>query len=519
MSTVSVSKPVGIEYDKDPLAFSELCWPGIMFYDKQEQILQSIVENNETVVPAGNMLGKDFVAGFISLWYFLTHHPVRIITTSVKDDHLRVLWGEINRFIETSVVPLKEDDGGPLVVRHHDIRKIVNGELCKYSYLHGCVSLKGEGMAGHHARYTLLVMDEASGIDNIVYTQGDTWAKKKFIFGNPNPCSNFFYQGIKEGNIEGDDGSYLRKVIRIRAEDSPNVRVGLELEKKGKKGIDHEIVPGVLSYSEYKRRRALWDKIRQCVGLDAEFYEGAEILLFPAEWLNKAESVADRLERNRSGRKVIGVDTAEGGDKSSWTVVDEYGIVEMISMKTPDTSIIPGHTIALMNRHKVFPEDTLFDLGGGGKEHVDRLRRQGYDVRGIRFGEAASTVDISSERTKRYGFERLEDRENKYVYKNRRAEMYGELRMLLDPVSEYGPFGIPVEYTELRRQLSPIPLLYDEEGRLELPPKIIRSERSTKVSLVDLIGHSPDEADSLVLAVHGLLHPADEHQIEVGGLW
>src|SRR6266446_1214365 len=166
----------------DPLALSDLLWPEVKFYKEQVKILDSLKDNDETFVPAGNMLGKDFVAGFVALWFFLssvkTGQTCRIITTSVKDDHLRVLWGEISRFITSSKHPLSSDKGGPLVVNHRDIRKAKEGKE-GISYLRGMVSEKGEGMAGHHASMTLCIIDEASGVDDVVYTQSDTWAKRK----------------------------------------------------------------------------------------------------------------------------------------------------------------------------------------------------------------------------------------------------------------------------------------------------------------------------------------------------
>lgn len=183
----------------DPFLFKEMCWPNVKFYDKQIEIVQSVVENDETYVPAGNMLGKDFIAGFICIWAFLAHPVCRIVTTSVKDDHLRVLWGEIGRFIQTS----KYSFDKVLNIKHRDIRKVVNGVECEISYLLGMVSEKGEGMAGHHAPYSMQVIDEASGVDNLVYTQGDTWAKRKLIFGNCNECppTHFFRAGIAGGDL------------------------------------------------------------------------------------------------------------------------------------------------------------------------------------------------------------------------------------------------------------------------------------------------------------------------------
>jgi hypothetical protein len=120
----------------------------------------------------------------------------------VKDDHLRVLWGEIGRFVQSSKYPLTADKGGPLIFNHRDIRKVVRGQECKISYLRGMVSEKGEGLAGHHAPYTLGLGDEASGLDNMVYTQIDTWAKRKLFIGNPNQgCDNFFYEGVEAGDL------------------------------------------------------------------------------------------------------------------------------------------------------------------------------------------------------------------------------------------------------------------------------------------------------------------------------
>lgn len=495
----------------DPLRFQALCWPKVRFYDKQVEIIQSVVENDETFVPAGNMLGKDFVAGFICLWYFLSHNPCRIITTSVKDDHLRVLWGEIGRFIQSSRLPLSKEKGGPLIVNHRDIRKILRGEEDKISYLRGMVSEKGEGMAGHHAAHTLLVIDEASGVDDAVYNQGDTWARKKLIIGNPNPCSQFFFKGVREGDLKSDvEGRYYRKIWKVRAVDSPNVRLALRQKEKGIKPTGEILLPGVLTWDDYQKRLATWDDVRRSVGLDAEFYLGAEVLLYPPIWLDRAADAAIELVGKKRVAKSLGIDAAEGGDATVWTVIDELGIIEQISKRTQDTSVITGDTIALINRYGLDSRDVLFDRGGGGKQHADRLRTQGYNVRTVGFGEAATDPHVYNRFKTRS--ERQETIENRYQYKNRRAEMYGLLRELLDPSYPFElngsfitTFGIPAELTELRRQLAPLPLKYDGEGRMYLPPKDKPTVNYTGQTIKDILGRSPDESDSLVLAVFSMI--------------
>ncbi len=186
----------------DPLQFARMLWPSITFYREQEEVIYSVRDNYETICVAGHQLGKDFVTGFICLWYFLTHHPVRIITTSVKDDHLRVLWGEIGRYIQSSKYPLRAEQGGPLLINHRDIRKRVKGEMCEISYLRGMVSEKGEGMAGHHAPYTLFVVDEASGVDEEAYRRASTWMKRSLVIGNPyGGPGQWFHDAAEGGDI------------------------------------------------------------------------------------------------------------------------------------------------------------------------------------------------------------------------------------------------------------------------------------------------------------------------------
>jgi hypothetical protein len=160
---------------------------------------------------------KDFVAAFICLWFFLTRHPCRIVTTSAKDDHLRVLWGEIGNFIQTARFPLTTDRGGPLVVTHHEIRKVVRGELCKLSYLRGMVAGPESlaAMGGHHIAQrgdgiprTLFVADEASSVSDDYWMMAKPWANRTLVLGNAWECSNFFkaaFKGRPGTNDKGGD--------------------------------------------------------------------------------------------------------------------------------------------------------------------------------------------------------------------------------------------------------------------------------------------------------------------------
>lgn len=499
-----------------PWLFVETFWPKIKLYDKQIDIMLSVRDNFQTVVTAGNMLGKDFIAGLITIWFFLTRTPCRIVTTSVDATQLEgVLWGEIGRFIQDSVIPLDSKRGGPLVVNHLHLRKmdVRTKNVCKISYVIGRVAAKGEGMLGHHVANngdgvprTLFVADEASGVDDTSDTRADTWAKRKLAIGNPYPCQNFFKKSVTEGDFILNSGKIHRKVIHICGEDSPNVKRGLLEKQKGLTPSNRVVIPGVLPWEDYVLRRETWDPARQCVGIDGKFWEGENDLLFPPQNLDRAERLHAMYVKNGSYPKTrivkgVGVDPAAGGDDTSFTLVDEWGIIDKIEQKTPDTSVIEDITIKLVVRYNIDPRKFLFDSGGGGKQIVDRLRKRKFKVRLLNFGESLALP------IKRGMYEYSEKegiREERYVYKDKRAELYGIASILLDAV-EKGTFAIPSKYTELRRQLSLIPRIYDSEGKLTMLPKWIKHKKSGETDLITLLGRSPDEADSFVLAVYCML--------------
>lgn len=510
----------------DPFNFLALCWPDIKLYPQQAEIIESVRDNDETIVPAGNALGKDFISAFICLWFFCSRSPCKVVTHSVDQPQLKgVLWGEMKRFIQTSKYPL------PLKVGEDMNMKLLrpDGTPDPLSYLIGRVTRKGEGLLGHHvprteddkqADGTLLprtffLADESSGIDDEAWEKVDTWCHRKLSIGNPYPCTNFFYKGVKGGNIkrEAPLPGYFRKIIHISAEMSPNVQLGLKQKELGLPITNEVLIPGLKSYGDYVKHRITWDEIRQTIGLDGHFYEGREVKLFPGEWLDRAEEAAEKLDSYRTGG-AMGIDSAEGNDNSTWATVDKEGLIELLAKKTGDTNDIPKITVSEGLKYGTPSLRWVFDRGGGGKQHADRLRGDGYECASIGFGEAV----VDPEAWKRTGNyipkkDVREATETRYVYKNRRAQMYGTLRLALDPTVLDVPFALPRHIMRrkradggpsLREQLEALPLLYDPEGRMYLPPKRKKSADDKTESLMDILGCSPDEADALVLAVYAL---------------
>jgi hypothetical protein len=297
--------------------------------------------------------------------------------------------------------------------------------------------------------------------------------------------------------------TYAVKVIRVRAEDSPNVRRGLYLAAEGLSTAPEyaDVLPGVLTYAEYLYRRATLDAARASVGLDGLFYEGPELKLFPAAWLAHSCRLYDSLgDRRRGGARGMGVDPGEGGAETALYVVDDRGVLDRLAERTPDTSVIEGLVTDMARRNAVPAYRVCVDRGGGGKQIADRLRSRGLAVRTVAFGEAASA---EPRRWRALFGTRVDEQERRYEYRNRRAQLYGELSELCDPRG--GGFALPPADVELLRQLDVMPKAYDEEGRLWLPPKGKRDDKDTRRTITDMLGCSPDRADALALAAHGLL--------------
>ena len=323
---------------------------------------------------------------------------------------------------------------------------------------------------------------------------------------------------------------YLRRTIRIRAEDSPNVRLGLLQWARGETPTDERVLPGVLSYGEYLERRRTLPKARQVVVLDADWWTGADEKLVLPAWCDAALRFAsdDAVRRAVSNLpRYMGVDVAAGGDDSAWVAGSRLGVTHCHARKTPNTNDVIGLTLEYMRSWQVPAGNVVFDLGGGGREHVDRLRAMGHQVRGVGFGKAPA-LDVKRAGVLRPFEERRAVAEDAMAYQDRRSEMAWDLRLILerDETGEYvgrdfhpgslgkvPGFGLAGEHVgELIRQLTAPPVKWDDKGRFKLIPKedpklpAHEQDRATVQTFRRLIGRSPDLLDAFCCMVFGITH-------------
>ena len=179
-------------------------WP----WSKQREILWSVRNHPRTAVPSAHGLGKTATAARCVL-DFATEGPCRVITTApIWSQVEELLWAEIGVAYRDSKIP-------------------IGGELLKTKltfdrdwFAVGFSTDEAERFAGHHAPRLLLVVDEASGVDEKIYVAAKGFltasaGARVLLIGNPTRPAGTFYRACREQSPYN--------VIQMSAYDSPNI--------------------------------------------------------------------------------------------------------------------------------------------------------------------------------------------------------------------------------------------------------------------------------------------------------
>lgn len=171
-------------------------------------------------------------------------------------------------------------------------------------------------------------------------------------------------------------------------------------------------------------------------------------------------------------QRVLGIDfAAQGNDQCVATVLDRvsnqhWKLVERIAWDEPDTMVSTGKIVNMIAQFK--PTASMIDIGGLGKPVYDRLIEVGMNINPFD-GGSTHGVDI-----KQYG--------------NIRAKSYFTLREWFDQKF----LCIDRKDIEVVKQLEKIKMVYRSNGSRLIEPK---------VKMKKTMGYSPDDADSLNMAV------------------
>jgi hypothetical protein len=460
-------------YD-DPCLFNEMVLERSPYWWAQNEICSSVVENRTTVVYTGNAIGKDYAVGGIVPWWLYTRADSLVIVTGPSQTLLgSVTWKEIRRALEGARFPMgaKTSVGVKASPQTVTLPGIGWGAL-------GYSTTNVERASGQHARKLLVIIEEASGVEDEVWDAIDSLKYTRLLaIGNPIRAEGRFVDLIRQADRDRQDGIPPNRrvnAIRISSRQSPHA----ELEESPYGLADRTWLE---SMERQYGRDSLWVKSH----IDAIVPTISSDVLIPESWLDLAMATvrpAGRFADSRAGRKRIACDLSEGVGRDSICIIvgDNLGVLEVVVDNTMSMEAAAKKIADLARKWQVEHDAISYDKQGIGKSFANKLARVGIlTATGYSGEQSARSKDFSNART-----------EGAFSLRNRLDPHWAD-----DPKSRPGivqpAFSLSAlgpHWQRAREELKT--LRYDLVGR--------RTRLILKEDHAEVLGHSPDICDTLI---------------------
>lgn len=432
--------------------------------------MESVRDNRRTAVPSCHTAGKSFVSALIVGWW-LESHPVGqafVVTSAPTDPQVKaILWREIN----------KAHARGKLIGRTNqkewyiesidsanasaDANNDTGEELVAFGRKPN--DLDFTAFQGIHARYVLVIFDEACGMARPMWDGADTLisnADSRFLaIGNPDDPHSEFCSICKPGSGWN--------VIPIPASTTPNLS-----GERVPDNIRHHLISQVWIDEKIKKYGEGSAYVTSKV--HAQFPESTEDTLIPASWIRAAQERTLSPDTAHDITHTIGVDVGGGGAGQSVICYRQGGVFRILSSSaTPNTMVTLGRVIRAVR--DTGASIARVDNIGIGKGAVDRYNEQ------IRDGDLLkSDVNI-------VGVNVGEPASDPSQFANLKAENYWGLREMFQD----GDIDIDALDEDLAAQLTDLRFDTDSKGRIIMESKDAMARRGVA---------SPDRAEALMLA-------------------
>ena len=316
-------------------------------------------------IRSGHGVGKGCMIAILALWFPLTHYDSKIVVTANSQDQLRDNnWPEIRKWHAKLPPPLRDmldiQDERMFVRAEPEMGFVVRRTASKHN---------PEALQGIHATHVLYLIDEASGIEDIIFevAQGSlsTHGACAVMFSNPTRNSGFFYE--THNSLRHRWRSWV-----VNAEDVPRAS-----------GHIQDVIDAYGKHSNKYRVR-----------VQGEFPTADDETVIPLEWVERA---IDRDVETLDYIPVWGVDVARFGDDSSALAKRQANrlLEPVIEWRGVNIMSLSGRIMDEYNatHPDLQPKEILVDVIGLGAGLLDRLRELGLPAHGVNVGETASSND------------------------------------------------------------------------------------------------------------------------------
>jgi hypothetical protein len=411
----------------------------------QAEALEHLIDQDRVSIRSGHGVGKSTLDAWTILWFHCTHYPAKTGVVAPTLAQIQdVLWAEIALWMKK--LPDVLSSQFAMNTSAQDLRLYLK-EAPESSFAAAKAGRKDrpEALQGLHSENMLLVLDEASGIDEVVFEAGQgalsTEGAKILMTSNPTRTSGYFY----DSHHKNRDRWHCMKVSCF---DSPLV---------SKTYIDNMAA----DYGE--------DSSIYAVRVLGDFPATDDDTLIPLDLVEAAKS---RDVAKFNVMPVWGLDVARYGDcRTALAKRQGNHLTEPVkSWSQRDLMEVAG---ILQAEYEDAPSDQrpaeiLIDAVGLGAGVLDRAKELRLPVRGINVGETASGRDR---------------------FMNLKAELWWRAREWF----EARDCHIGGD-EKLIAQLCTVRYQYQSSGKIKVEGKEDMQKRGLR---------SPDEADAFILTFAG----------------
>lgn len=313
----------------DPVLFAELICKKTLF-PWQQQFLNSVKTNDKVSVRSGTGVGKTLAAAILCLWFLILHKPSKVSVISASEGQLKAgLWNEIH-FVMS--------DSSPWLMKNYTFTKekiyLTEAESKASITLRVANVDRTTTLQGIHADNNLVVIDEASEIDNTIFAAFDGIFADKHprmaVLGNPDNVNGKFHQ------IHTTDNDWIK--LHVPA--------------------DPDVIP---SHASAKLR----DHMLAEHGIDSDFYRikilgefplGDNTALIQQQWM---EYPLQGLAQETYGVVVWGLDIALSKNRDRTCLAKRQGNTLLEPIKIWQTDIVSVHVNKLLDEYRAAAEKPI----------------------------------------------------------------------------------------------------------------------------------------------------------------
>lgn len=409
-------------YQKDPVGYCRNIL-GVEPWSAQVRILEAVRDHMRVAVRSGHKIGKSRSAAIVAWWFFCSWPDARAVMSSTTARQVdQILWREIRMVrarggrcvgcrleMEAAI-----DAGMPQVEAQHRWRRpcphsaLIEeepGELARtgvksddFREIVGFTAKEAEAVAGVSGENLLYIVDEASGVPQVIYNAiegnragGDrTGGARIVLFGNPTKNEGEFYEAFHAK-------SELYHGITVSSEETPNVVAG------------RKVVPGLATADWVEEKKLEWGEESplytiRVKGKHATHEEGK---IFSVHTISEAEKRWP--ETPEQGRLYVGVDVAGESVVADEIVFAPRRGLKLLGLQPHhrlNTDGIVTHLLALLGTLKLARETPVLvvdregpigiEVYGKLKLHLDEPKNKlAFELVGVRAsGPALRQPDV-----------------------------------------------------------------------------------------------------------------------------